>query len=165
MLRLRQIKLKVTKQVFFTFLSLLDILFHWQKVSLYKKIPLYIVSKNCLGKQFSNKFLWTSSTNGSLKNVLCSKSILSCNNSCAESSSHFEHAKNWFLNKRLDTNLYQVLIVVKYTRDLQLGSKKNFQDLVVKPIIFMTQKWSFPLRIYLINASKSAVLRGYVHIY
>ena len=40
------------------------------------KISLFIVTKNCLGKQFTSKFLGTSSTNGSLKNVLCSKSIL-----------------------------------------------------------------------------------------
>ena len=40
------------------------------------KIPLFKVYKNCLGKQFTYKFLRTPSTNQSLKNVLCSKSIL-----------------------------------------------------------------------------------------
>ena len=49
-------------------------------------------------------------------------------------------AKNWFLKRRLDTNLCRVLIDVKYARDWQLGLKKNLQDLVVKPIIFNTQK-------------------------
>ena len=49
-------------------------------------------------------------------------------------------AKNWFLKRRLDTNLCRVLIDVKYERDWQLGLKKNLQDLVVKPIIFNTQK-------------------------
>ena len=43
--------------------------------------------------------------------------LLSCNNSCAESGSPFEHAKNWFLKRRLDTNLCQVFTDVKYTRD------------------------------------------------
>ena len=90
---------------------------------------------------------------------------LSCNNSYAESSSPFEHAKNWFLKRRLDTNLCQMLIDVKYTKNWQLGLKKNLQDFVVKPIIFTTKKWSFPLRIYLINASKSVVLCEYVHTY
>ena len=52
----------------------------------------------------------------------------------------FEHAKNWFLKRRLDTNLCQVLIDVEHTRDWQLGFKKNLQDSVVKPIIFTTQK-------------------------
>ena len=67
--------------------------------------------------------------------------------------------------RRLDTNLSQVLTDVKYVRDLQLGLQKNFQDSVVKAITFTTQKMKFPLRIYLINVSKSAVLCGYVHIY
>ena len=40
------------------------------------KISLFLVSKNCLDKQFTSKFLGTFSTNGSLENVLCSKSIL-----------------------------------------------------------------------------------------
>ena len=35
-----------------------------------------------------------------------------------------------FLKRRLDTNLCQVLIDVKYTRDWQLGLKKNLKDLV-----------------------------------
>ena len=61
---------------FFTFIYFQHIFFHWQKVSLYNKIPLLIVSKGCLGKQFTNRFLGTSSTNGSLENVLCSKRIL-----------------------------------------------------------------------------------------
>ena len=71
---------------------------------------------------------------------------LSCNNSCVESSSPFKHAKKWFLKRRLDTNLYQVLIGVKYTRDWQLGLKKNLQDSVVKSIIFMTQKMKFSVK-------------------
>ena len=36
-----------------------------------------------------------------------------------------------------------MLIDVKYTRDLQLGLKKNLQDSVVKLIIFTTQKVKF----------------------
>ena len=64
--------LRLQNTVFFTFISLLHILFHQQKVSLYNKIPLLIVSKNCLGKQFTKKFLGTCTTNGSLKIVLCS---------------------------------------------------------------------------------------------
>ena len=71
---------------------------------------------------------------------------LSCNNSCAESSSTFEHAKNWFLKSRLDTNLYQVLIDVKYTRNCQLGLKKYLQDWVVIPIIFTTYKMKFSVK-------------------
>ena len=50
---------------------------------------------------------------------------LLCNKSCVENSRPFEHVKNWFLKRRLDTNLCQVLIDVKYTRDWQLGLKKN----------------------------------------
>ena len=68
---------------------------------------------------------------------------LSCSNYCAESSSPFEHTKNWFLKSRVDTNLCQVLIDVKYTRDWQLGLKKNLQDSVVKPIILTTQNLKF----------------------
>ena len=68
---------------------------------------------------------------------------LSCNNSCAESSSPFGQAKNWFLKRRLDISLCQVLIDAKYTTDWQLGSNKNLQDSVVKPIIFTTQKMNF----------------------
>ena len=67
----------------------------------------------------------------------------SCNNSCAESSGSFEHAKNWFLKRRPDTNLCQVLIDVKYTRDLQLVGDKNLKDSVVKPIIYTTQNMKF----------------------
>ena len=37
-------------------------------------------------------------------------------------------AKNWFVKKKLDTNLCQVLVDVKYTRDWQLGLKKNFKE-------------------------------------
>ena len=37
----------------------------------------------------------------------------------------------------------QVLIDVKYTKDWQLGLKKNLQDGLVKPIIFTTQKVKF----------------------
>ena len=63
MLRPRQIKLTVTKHGF---------------LHVYKPTTCLasLVSKNCLGKQFTNKFLGTSETNRSLKNVLCSKSIL-----------------------------------------------------------------------------------------
>ena len=50
------------------------------------------------------------------------------------------NVENWFLKKRLNTNLCQVLIDVKYMRDWQLGLKKNLQDTVVKPVIFTTQK-------------------------
>ena len=32
------------------------------------------------------------------------------------------------MKRRLDTNLCQVSIVVKYTRDWQLGSKRNLED-------------------------------------
>ena len=43
------------------------------------------------------------------------------------------YCQNWFLKRRLDTNLYQVLIDVNYTRDWQLGLKKDLlQDSVVK---------------------------------
>ena len=73
-------------------------------------------------------------------------------------------AQNWCLKIRLDTDLCQVLIDVKYTRDWQLGLKKNLQGSVVKPIIEV-YNWSFPLEIYLLNVSISAVLCGYVHIY
>ena len=77
------------------------------------------------------------------------------------------YCENWFLKRRLDTNLCQVLFDVNYTRDWQLGSKKNLQqDSVVKPLILTTQKIKFPLKdLYLINLSKSAVLCGYVYIY
>ena len=56
------------------------------------------------------------------------------------------YCQNWFLKRRLDTNLCQVLIDVKYTRDWQLGLKKNLQDSVVKPIIFTTQKMKFSVK-------------------
>ena len=118
-------------------------MFHQRKVLLYNKISLLIVSKNCLGIQFTNKFLGTSSTNVSSKNVMFYIYWLSCSNSCAQSSSPFEHGESWFLKKRLYTNLSTVLIDVKYTRDWQLGLKKNLQDSVVKPIIFVTQKMKF----------------------
>ena len=36
--------------------------------------------------------------------------------------------QNWYLKRRLDTNLCQVLIDVKYTRDSQLDLQKNLQD-------------------------------------
>ena len=49
-------------------------------------------------------------------------------------------AKNWFLKRRLDTNLCQMLIDVKYMRNRQLGLKKNLKDLAVKSIIFKTHK-------------------------
>ena len=66
------------------------------------------------------------------------------NYSCGESSSPFEHAKNWSLKRRLNSNLYQLLIDVKYTRHWHLGLKENLSDsVVVKPIIFATQKKKF----------------------
>ena len=68
------------------------------------------------------------------------------NNFSAEYSNSFEHAKNWFLKRRLDTNLRQVLIDIKYTRDWQLGLQKNLEDSVVKPIIFTTQKMKFSVK-------------------
>ena len=73
---------------------------------------------------------------------------LTCNNSCAQGSSpfKFEHAKKRFLKERLITNLCQVLIDVKYTRDWQLGLEKNLQDSVVKPIIFTNQKMKFSVK-------------------
>ena len=37
-------------------------------------------------------------------------------------------------------------IDAKYTRDWQLGLKKNLQDSVVKPIIFTTQKMKFSIK-------------------
>ena len=42
-------------------------------------------------------------------------------------------ARNWFKEWRVDTNLCQVLVNVKYTRDWQLGLKKDLQHSVVKP--------------------------------
>ena len=39
-----------------------------------------------------------------------------------------------------------MLIDVKYTRDWQLGLKKNLQDSAVKPIIFTTQKRKFSVK-------------------
>ena len=42
--------------------------------------------------------------------------------------------------------MFQVLIDVKYTRDWQLGLKKNLQDWVVKPITFTTQKMKFSVK-------------------
>ena len=39
-----------------------------------------------------------------------------------------------------------MLTDVKYTRDWQLGLKKNLQGLVVKPIIFRTQKLKFSVK-------------------
>ena len=51
-----------------------------------------------------------------------------------------------------------MLIYVKYTRDRQLGLKKNLQDSQVKPTIFTTQTRSFLLRFYLITVSKSEIL-------
>ena len=52
--------------------------------------------------------------------------------------------QNWFLKRRLDTNLCLVLIDVNYTRDWQLGLKKKLQqDSVIKPIIITTQKMKF----------------------
>ena len=55
-------------------------------------------------------------------------------------------AKNRFAKRRLEINLCQVLIGVKYTRDWQLGLQKNLQDSVVKPIKFTTQKMKFSVK-------------------
>ena len=76
MLGPRPIKLTVTKYGFLHVYKLTTYLVSQQKLPLYNKIPLLIVSKNCLGKKFTNKFLGTSSASGGLKNVVCSKSIL-----------------------------------------------------------------------------------------
>ena len=75
MIRPRQIKLAVTKYGFLHIYKLTTSLVSLKKISLYNKIPLFILSTNCLGKQFIQTFLGTSSNNGSLKNVLCSKRI------------------------------------------------------------------------------------------
>ena len=57
------------------------------------------------------------------------------------------YCQNWFLKRRLDTYLCQVLIDINYTRDWQLALKKNLQqDPVKKPIIFTTQKMKFPVK-------------------
>ena len=40
----------------------------------------------------------------------------------------------------MDANLCQELIGVKYTKDWQLGLKRNLQDSVVKPIIVANTK-------------------------
>ena len=56
------------------------------------------------------------------------------------------YAKKWFLKRRLDTNLYQVLIDIKHTRDWQLGLKKNLQDSTVKPIILKAQKMTISVK-------------------
>ena len=57
------------------------------------------------------------------------------------------YSQNWFLKKRLATNPCQVLIDVNYTRDWQLGLKKNLQqDSAVKPIIFTIQKMKFSVK-------------------
>ena len=56
--------------------------------------------------------------------------------------------QNWFLKRRQDTDLCQVLIDVNYTRDWQLGLKKNLlQDSVVLKQVLRLQncpsdKWS-----------------------
>ena len=42
-----------------------------------------------------------------------------------ESRIIYWYCQNWFLKRRLDTNLYQVLIDVNYTGDWELGLKKN----------------------------------------
>ena len=55
--------------------------------------------------------------------------------------------QNIFLKRRLDTNLCQVLIDLNYTRDWQLGLKKNLQqDPAVKPTIISTQKMKFSVK-------------------
>ena len=56
------------------------------------------------------------------------------------------YAKKWFLKRTLDTNLHQVLIDIKHTRDWQLGLKKNLQDSTVKPIILKTQKMTISVK-------------------
>ena len=90
---------------------------------------------------------------------------LSNYNSCTGSSSPFENAKNWFLKQRLDTNLCQVLIDINYTRDWQLGLKKNFQDSLVKPIMFTTRKIKFSVQDLFNKCEKSALLCRYVHFH
>ena len=67
-------------------------------------------------------------------------------------------AKNRFL-KRLDTNLCQMLIDVKYTGDWQVGLKENLQDSAVNPVIYTTQKMKFPVKDLFNVVSKSAVIR------
>ena len=137
MLRQRQTKLTVTKYGVLQVYKLTTYLF-----SLAKSLPLKI-------SYVSN--LPTSSNEWKFEEYSVLKVYwLSCNNSCAEISSPLEYAKNWFLKRRLDTNLCQVLIDVKYMRDWQLCLKKMLQDSLVNPVISTTQKISFPLRIYLI---------------
>ena len=110
----RQINFTVTKHDFLH-VYIQHILFHQQKVSVNNKILILIVSKKCLGKQFTDKFLGTSSTNGSLKNVLCSKSI-------------DYRAVIPVLKVLALSNMPKIVLInVKYTRDLQLGLNKNLQ--------------------------------------
>ena len=61
MLGPRPIKLTVTKYGFAHVYKLTTYLASLEKVSLYNKIPLLIVSKNCLGKQFTKTILGTCS--------------------------------------------------------------------------------------------------------
>ena len=57
------------------------------------------------------------------------------------------YCQNWFLKRRLDTNLCQVLNDLNYMRDWQLGLKKNLQkDSMVKPTMFTTQKITFSVK-------------------
>ena len=147
MFRPRQIRLTLTKYGFLYVYNLTAHLASLKKVSLYNKIPLFIVSTNCSGKQFTNKFLLTSSNQRKFEECSVLKGYwLSCNNSCAESCSHFEHVQNWFLKMKPDTNLCQVLVDINYTRDWQLGLNENLQYSVVKPLIFTTQKMKFSVK-------------------
>ena len=57
-----------------------------------------------------------------------------------------DSAKNLFLKRRLDTNLCQVLIDGKYTRDWQLGLKINLKDSLVKSITFTAKKNMFSVK-------------------
>ena len=69
-------KRRLQSTVFVTFILLTTSLVSLTKNPCYNKVPPFIVSKNCLGKQFTWKYLGTSSINGILKNVPCSKGTL-----------------------------------------------------------------------------------------
>ena len=90
---------------------------------------------------------------------------LSCNNSCAESSSPFEQDKNWFLKKRLTANLSSVDWCKVFERPKIKFEEKLARLSSKTSNIHSTKRWSFPLGTFLVNVSKSTVLCGYVHIY
>ena len=57
------------------------------------------------------------------------------------------YCQSWFLKRKLNSNLCQVLIHVNYMRDWQSDFKKNLQqDSIVKRIILMTQKMEFSVK-------------------